>query len=90
MEVEDHEEAEVRDESDSENASEEEGDLEDEENLPQLWPTLTPRAAEKYRQEIDHIQKTFHDEIDMFDTTMVSEYADEIFEYMSKLEVRFH
>ncbi|KAH8118223.1 cyclin [Phellopilus nigrolimitatus] len=46
-----------------------------------------PRAAEKYSREIERIQTTFHDEVDMFDTTMVSEYADEIFGYMSNLEV---
>ncbi len=31
----------------------------------------------------------FVDEVDMFDTTMVSEYADEIFAYMEGLEVNF-
>ncbi|KAI5117966.1 hypothetical protein M0805_001627 [Coniferiporia weirii] len=55
--------------------------------LHNIWPQLSPRAAEKYRSEIEHIQETFHDEVDMFDTTMVSEYADEIFEYMSGLEL---
>ena len=52
-----------------------------------IWPELTPRAAQRYRKEIDHIQETFHDEIDMYDTTMCHEYAEEIFEYMNKLEV---
>lgn len=52
-----------------------------------IWPALSPEAASRYKQEIDRIQATFHDEVDMFDTTMVSEYADEIFEYMERLEV---
>ena len=34
------------------------------------------------------IRETFEDEVDPYDTTMVSEYADEIFEYMADLEVR--
>lgn len=54
----------------------------------QIWPALSPRAAEKYKREIEHIQKTFHDELDQFDTTMVHEYAEDIFGYMGELEVR--
>ena len=61
----------------------------DEDDLPleHVWPELSPEAARRYKNEIDRINATFHDEIDMFDTTMVSEYSDEIFEYMEKLEV---
>lgn len=64
-----------------------EEDEEDEVPVELIWPEISPKAADKYRKEIEHIQKTFNDEVDMFDTTMVSEYSDEIFEYMSKLEV---
>ena len=73
----------------SNEAKEPDAKAEDDEDVPvqHIWPEMSPRAAEKYKSEIEHIQKTFHDEVDMFDTTMVSEYADEIFEYMSKLEV---
>ncbi|KAL5486181.1 CLB4 [Sanghuangporus weigelae] len=72
-------EAEVKDESEDD----------DDEDVPVelIWPAISPKAAEKYRNEIGHIQKTFHDEVDMFDTTMVSEYSEEIFDYMSKLEL---
>ncbi len=41
----------------------------------------------KYRREIQAIRKAFEDEVDMYDTTMVSEYSNEIYEYMSQLEV---
>ena len=68
---------------------EEQEDDETDDKLPvqHIWPELSPNAAAKLKNEIEHIQKTFHDEVDMFDTTMVSEYADDIFEYMSNLEV---
>ncbi|KLO17149.1 hypothetical protein SCHPADRAFT_821952 [Schizopora paradoxa] len=76
----------------------EEDELDDEDNrafddetekvsVAQIWPQLTPRAAEKYRKEIDLIRATFQDDVDSNDMTMVHEYAEEIFEYMHKLEV---
>lgn len=52
-----------------------------------IWPELSPVAAEKYRSEIEHIQTNFHDEVSDWDTTMVSEYSEEIFQYMERLEV---
>jgi len=55
---------------------------------PRIWPDVdTERAMRQYR-EVTDIQRTFEDEVDIFDTTMVSEYSDEIFEYMNELEVR--
>jgi hypothetical protein len=52
-----------------------------------LWPDISPERYGRYRREIDAIRENFEDEVDMLDTTMVSEYADEIFEYMNELEV---
>jgi len=52
------------------------------------WPEVSPAHAEQYQREIQAIRESFQDEIDMLDTTMVSEYAEEIFEYMNELEVR--
>jgi len=57
------------------------------EKHPYVWPDVSPERAERYRREIQEIRDTFDDGVDMFDTTMVSEYADEIFEYMNELEV---
>ena len=54
-----------------------------------IWPEASPERAERYRREVQAIRDVFVDEPDMHDTTMVSEYAEEIFEYMSELEVGF-
>lgn len=64
-----------------------EDEAEDKVPVQHIWPAMSPNAAARLRNEIEQIQKTFHDEVDMFDTTMVSEYSDDIFEYMSNLEV---
>lgn len=53
---------------------------------PRVWPELGTARRQRYQTEIEKIRETFHDEIDPEDTTMVSEYADEIFEYMQELE----
>ncbi|KXN91726.1 G2/mitotic-specific cyclin cdc13, partial [Leucoagaricus sp. SymC.cos] len=53
---------------------------------PRIWPEIGTERALRYSKELRAIRETFHDEVDMFDTTMVSEYAEEIFEYMCDLE----
>jgi len=55
---------------------------------PRMWPEVSSERATHYAKELQAIRATFEDEVDMFDTTMVSEYAEEIFEYMCDLEVR--
>jgi len=55
---------------------------------PRVWPEVATERALRYRREIETIKETFQDEVDMYDTTMVSEYAEDIFEYMGELEVR--
>lgn len=52
-----------------------------------IWPEASPERAERYRRQVQAIRDVFEDEPDMYDTTMVSEYAEEIFQYMSELEV---
>lgn len=52
-----------------------------------VWPEVSTEHAARYRKEIDAIRESFEDEADVYDTTMVSEYAEEIFEYMEELEV---
>lgn len=44
--------------------------------------------ASRFRKEIDDIKEVFTDEQDPYDTTMVSEYTDDIFGYMEELEVK--
>lgn len=53
---------------------------------PRIWPDVDTERAMRHYKEISEIQQTFEDEVDVYDTTMVSEYADEIFKYMSDLE----
>ena len=56
---------------------------------PRIWPEFTTEHAHRYREEVQTIRESYQDVVDMYDTTMVSEYAEEIFEYMGDLEVRF-
>ena len=55
---------------------------------PRVWPELGTVRRQRYQAEVEKIRETFEDEVDPEDTTMVSEYAEEIFEYMQELEVR--
>ena len=52
-----------------------------------IWPEASPERAERYHRQVQAIRDVFEDEPDMYDTTMVSEHAEEIFEYMNELEV---
>lgn len=63
--------------------SEEEEEEEDEED----WLRMTDEEAYTCQSELDRVLTTFHDDVDMFDTTMVAEYADDIFRHMEDLEV---
>jgi G2/mitotic-specific cyclin 1/2 len=62
-----------------------ESDLEDYDDDD--WLRLSAENEYDCQLELQAIQKAFQDEIDMYDTTMVAEYADDIFEYMGELEV---
>ena len=52
-----------------------------------VWPEVSTDRARKFHAEVEAVREVFHDQIDVFDTTMVSEYAEEIYEYMCDLEV---
>ena len=52
-----------------------------------IWSGASPERAERYRRQVQAVMDVFKDEPDMYNTTMVSEYSEEIFEYMSELEV---
>ncbi|OBZ72496.1 G2/mitotic-specific cyclin cdc13 [Grifola frondosa] len=73
-------------ESDSETEDIDEEEIERAAKRQRIWPEVSTERAIRYRREVDQIRETFEDEVDEFDTTMVSEYADEIFEYMNQLE----
>lgn len=64
-------------------SSEEEEEEEDDDD----WLRLGEDEISACQSELERVQSTFQDEVDMFDTTMVAEYADEIFGHMEELEV---
>lgn len=66
-----------------EDEEEEEEDEDDEED----WTRMTEGEALVAQQELATIRSTFKDDVDMFDTTMVAEYADDIFAHMEELEL---
>ncbi|KAL6299874.1 cyclin-like protein [Sparassis latifolia] len=51
-----------------------------------VWPEVSTDRAQRYSRQIEDIKETFNDPSDEFDMTMVSEYSDDIFEYMQELE----
>lgn len=70
--------------------SEEDEDVEEtarHRKIQRVWPDVDTEKAHRYRREVDEIRTRYEDRVDMYDTTMVSEYAEEIFEYMEELEV---
>lgn len=66
-----------------EEASDEEEEEEDDED----WLRMTQQEAEACEAELQRVHSTFTDEVDLYDTTMVAEYADDIFAHMEQLEV---
>ena len=52
-----------------------------------IWPEFSPGHAIRFAKEVDQIRSIFADAEDGEDSAMVSEYAEEIFEYMNELEV---
>lgn len=52
-----------------------------------LWPEYSPAHAARYASEIQALRTQFQEEEEEHDSTMVHEYAEEIFEYMNTLEV---
>lgn len=83
--VEDEYEFDEADMPDSDEMEDDDDEFDDED-----WLRLSPGTDLAARQEIQAVKDTFQDDIDLFDTTMVAEYADEIFAHMEELEVRFH
>lgn len=62
-----------------------EGD--DDEYDDEDWLRMSEEDIQLCREELDLVRESFDDEIDFFDTTMVAEYAEEIFSHMEQLEV---
>ena len=63
---------------------------EKEEIAKYIWPEVSPNHAAKYQREVEEVRARFDAEDEEDDATMCSEYADDIFLYMSDLQVRFY
>ena len=64
----------------------------DDEDLESLYDegdhfALSPEDERKALMTLQRVRETFEDDVDELDTTMVAEYAEDIFAYMSRLEV---
>ena len=64
----------------------------DEEPLPpprvaRRWPDVDTDKRNSYERRVDSIRDNYDDVVDVYDTTMVNEYSEDIFNYMSQLEV---
>jgi hypothetical protein len=68
-------------------AYEDEDTMDADEYDPEDWLYLSPDRQARSEAQVNAIRETFQDEVDEWDTTMVSEYADEIFAYMESMEV---
>lgn len=55
-----------------------------------VWPQITPERAVIYEKRVQAVRDEYEDDGEDMDPTMVSEYAEEIFEYMNELEVNSH
>ncbi|KAI4525481.1 A/B/D/E cyclin [Schizophyllum commune Loenen D] len=55
------------------------------EKAPRMWPECSTAQADRQTRELEAVRAAFTDH-DPEDDNMVSEYANEIFEYMSELE----
>lgn len=75
------------DEAEEDEEDEEEGDEEEESEVNDDWTVLSPRSMADAEQTLQAVREEFHDEVDQFDTTMVAEYADDIFAHMEQLEL---
>lgn len=56
---------------------------------PDDWVTNVDEDEEGENERLlEMVKKEFDEQLDFWDTTMVAEYSEEIFDYMSELEVR--
>jgi hypothetical protein len=72
----------IEDDGSSGDMSEEEEEEEDDED----WLRMTEEESLEAAQQLHQVRSTFQDEVDLYDTTMVAEYADDIFQHMEALE----
>jgi hypothetical protein len=73
---------------DAESADDLSDDDDDDDEDEDDWLKMSVEDKALAQREIEIVKDEFQDDVDMFDTTMVAEYADEIFNHMEELEVR--
>jgi G2/mitotic-specific cyclin 1/2 len=71
----------------AEELDEEEEEDEEEAEWNENWTVLSPAAEAEAVSILQGVRDTFQDEVDEFDTTMVAEYADDIFAHMEAMEL---
>ncbi|KAG6857233.1 hypothetical protein H0H87_007652 [Tephrocybe sp. NHM501043] len=54
--------------------------------MQRIWPEVSTDRRLRYKREVEAVHDKFEDHVDVLDPSMVSEYAEEIFEYMNDLE----
>lgn len=52
-----------------------------------MWPDMDTPLVDRCQKRIEALRETYEDVVNMYDTAMVSEYSEDIFEYMADLEV---
>ncbi|KAF8753400.1 cyclin family [Rhizoctonia solani] len=72
----------------AEEAYDEEDSMEADEYDPKTGCILALEKLARSEAQVNTVRDTFKDEVDEWDTTMVSEYADEIFAYMESMEAQ--
>lgn len=63
-------------------------DEDEEVDDPEDWVKMGVEDQEEVEAVLGEVRDNFQDEVDLWDTTMVAEYAEDIFAYMEELEVR--
>ncbi|KZW02735.1 hypothetical protein EXIGLDRAFT_601364 [Exidia glandulosa HHB12029] len=66
---------------------EDDAEYSDDEDADMRWPNVDAVTQAEYDAQIESVRDHFVDSSDMDDPAMVSEYADEIFQYMGELEL---
>jgi hypothetical protein len=81
LEQEEHLESEVLPESGSGSS------LQSKSRKDSIWPDLDGTLQHEIAEQIKIVKVSFNEEVDPYDTTMVSEYSEDIMQYMSELEL---
>ncbi|KAL7417129.1 cyclin-like protein [Mrakia frigida] len=63
-------------------------DEDEEVDDPEDWVKMGVEDQEEVEAVLGEVRDNFQDEVDLWDTTMVAEYAEDIFAYMEELELK--